>query len=198
MVNTSTSQRTHELLATVAHSNVSMARLLTHARQRLARARQSLPSGALQHLDAEDVVQQAFAETSLGSVDSTRGRHPRARHLTDEATFTHWLGSVINSLIANQRTVLAARARHAEPAALEALACPKVSVREQVDFRLRLAALLQALRAEFAHRPALLALLDQWERDGAHLDRLPGTRFNAHVVRRVARRLLQERPELRP
>ena len=175
-----------------------MAWLLTHARQRLARARQSLPSGALQHLDAEDVVQQAFAETWLGSVDSTCGRHPRARHLTDEATFTHLLGSVINSLVANQRTMLAARVRHAELAALAELTCPAVPVREQVDFRLRLAALLQALRAEFAHRPVLLALLDQWERDGAHWDRLPGTRFNAHVVRRAARRLFLERPELRP
>ena len=77
------------------------------------------------------------------------------------------------------------------------IACPAPSVREQVDFRLRLAALITELRAEFAHRPVLLALLDQWSRDGAHLDRLPGKPFSAHVLRVAARRILRRSPDLR-
>jgi len=174
-----------------------MARLRAHAHRRLERARRSLPADALNQLAADDLVQQALTETFSGTLARNRGRHPRRPHLANLSAFTTWLGSTINSLVSNQRVALAARVRRTELSLAGEIACPAPSVREQVDFRLRLAALITELRAEFAHRPALLELLEQWERDGAHLDRLPGKPFNAHVVRHAARRVLRRSPDLR-
>ena len=174
-----------------------MARLCAHAHRRLERARHSLPADALNQLAAEDFVQQALTETFIGTLARNRGRHPRRQHLANPAVFTDWLGSTINSLVSNHRVALAARMRRTELSLAGEIACPAPSVREQVDFRLRLAALIEELRAEFAHRPVLLELLAQWERDGAHLDRLPGKPFNAHVVRHAARRILRRSPDLR-
>ena len=174
-----------------------MAQLRGHAHRRLERARHSLPADALNQLAADDLVQQALTETFLGTLGRNRGRHPRRQHLANLRVFTDFLGSTINSLVSNQRVALASRIRRTELSLAGEIACPAPSVREQVDFRLRLAALIQELRSEFAHRPVLLELLDQWLRDGPHLDRLPGKPFNAHVVRRAARRILLRSPDLR-
>lgn len=174
-----------------------MAQLRGHARRRLERARHSLPADALNQLAADDFVQQALAETFIGTLARHRGRHPRRTHLANLPVFKHFLQSTINSLVSNQRVALAASIRRTELSLAAEIACPAPSVREQVDFRLRLAALITELRAEFAHRPVLLKLLDQWLRDGAHLDRLPGKPFNAHVVRLAARRILRRSPDFR-
>ena len=171
-----------------------MAQLRAHAHRRLERARHSLPADALNQLAADDLVQQALTETFIGTLARNRGRHPRRQHLTNLRVFTDFLGSTINSLVSNQRVALAARVRHTGLSLAAEIACPAPSVREQVDFRLRLAALFEELRAEFAHRPVLLELLAEWARDGAHLDRLPGKPFNAHAVRQAARRILRRSP----
>ena len=174
-----------------------MARLRAHAHRRLERARHSLPADALNQLAADDLVQQALTETFIGTLARNRGRHPRRQHLVNLPVFRDFLGSTINSLVSNQRVALAASIRRTELSLAGEIACPAPSVREQVDFRLRLAALIQELRSEFAHRPVLLELLDQWLRDGPHLDRLPGKPFNAHVVRLAARRILRRSPDFR-
>ncbi len=174
-----------------------MAQLRAHAHRRLERARHSLPADALNQVAADDFVQQALAETFIGTLAPNRGRHPGRQHLANLPAFTYWLQSALNSLVSNQRVALAASIRRTELSLAGELACPAPSVREQVDFHLRLAALIQELRSEFAHRPVLLELLDQWLRDGAHLDRLPGKSFNAHVVRLAARRILRRSPDLR-
>jgi len=197
VVNHRLAHRTRELLDQVANSPVSMAQLRAHAHRRLERARHSLPTDALNQLAADDLVQQALTETFIGTLTCQWGRHPRRPHLANLSAFTAWLGSTINSLVSNQRVALAARVRRTELSLAGEIACPAPGVREQVDFRLRLAALITELRAEFAHRPVLLELLDQWERDGAHLDRLPGKPFNAHVVRQAARRVLRGSPDFR-
>ena len=174
-----------------------MAQLRAHAHRRLERARHSLPADALNQLAADDLVQQALTETVIGTLARNRGRHPRRQQLANLPAFTVFLGNTINSLVSNQRVALAARIRRTELSLAAEIACPAPGVREQVDFRLRLAALITELRAEFAHRPVLLKLLDQWLRDGAHLDRLPGKPFNAHVVRQAARRILRRSPDFR-
>jgi len=190
----SIAQRTRELLDQVANSPATMAQLRAHAHRRLERARHSLPVDALNQLAADDLVQQALAETFIGTLARNRGRHPRRQHLANLRVFTDFLGSTINSLVSNQRVALAARMRRTELSLAAEVVCPAPSVQAQVDFRLRLAALITELRAEFAHRPVLLALLNAWERDGAHLDRLPGKPFNAYVVRQAARRILLRSP----
>lgn len=190
-------QRTRELLDQVANSQATMAQLRAHAHRRLERARHSLPADALNQLAADDLVQQALTETFIGTLARNRGRHPRRQHLANLPDFRDFLGNAINSLVSNQRVALAARIRRTELSLAAELACPAPSVQAQVDFSLRLAALITELRAEFAHRPVLLALLDQWSRDGAHLDRLPGKPFSAHVLRVAARRILRRSPDLR-
>ena len=174
-----------------------MAQLRAHAHRRLERARHSLPADALNQLAADDLVQQALTETFIGTLARNRGRHPRRQQLANLPDFRDFLGSTINSLVSNQRVAFAARIRRTELSLVAEIACPAPSLREEVDFRLRLAALISELRAEFAHRPVLLKLLDQWLRDGAHLDRLPGKPFNAHVVRLAARRILRHSPDFR-
>jgi len=190
-------QRTRDLLDQVANSPAIMAQLRGHAHHRLECARHSLPADALNQLAADDLVQQALTETFLGTLARNRGRHPRRQHLANLPVFRDFLGSAINSLVSNQRVALAARIRRTELSLAAEITCPAPGVREQVDFRLRLAALITELRAEFAHRPVLLKLLDQWLRDGAHLDRLPGSPFNAYLVRQAARRILRRSPDLR-
>lgn len=173
-----------------------MAQLRAHAHRRLERARHSLPAEALRHLAADDFVQEALTETFIGTLARNRGRHPRRQHLANLRVFTDFLGSTINSLVSNQRVALSARVRRTELSLAAEIACPAPSVREQVDFRLRLAALIEELRTEFARHPVLLELLAEWARDGAHLDRLPGKPFNAHAVRQAARRILRRSPDL--
>lgn len=193
-----TSLLTRRRLDEVADSPAILAQLQRYAKRRLARARRSLPEGALPHLDGEDLVQEALAETFVGTLSRERGRHPRQHHLTSLPDYTRWLQSVINSLVANLRASAAARARRIRLEGAFELVCPAPNAREVADFRLRMAALLTELRREFAHRPVILALLRDWERDSAHLDRLPGKPFNTHVVRQAVRRILRRRPELRP
>lgn len=197
MVKSRLAHRTRELLDQVANSPATMAQLRAHAHRRLERTRHSLPADALNQIAADDLVQQALAETFIGTLAHNRGRHPGRQHLANLSAFRGFLGSTINSLVSNQRMALAARVRRTELSLAAEIACPAPSVQAQVDFRLRLAALITELRAEFARRPVLLALLDQWERDGTHLDRLPGKPFNAHVVRQAARRVLRRSPDLR-
>ena len=167
-----TSLLTRRRLDEVAESPVIIAQLQRHAERRLARVRRSLPEGALQQLDGEDLVKEALVEAFVGTLSHERGRHPRKRHLTSGPEFTRWLQSVLNSLAANLRASAAARARRIKLEGAFELVCPAPNACEVADFRLRMAALLTELRREFAHRPVILALLRDWERDSAHLDRL--------------------------
>ena len=182
---------TRDLLEQVAHSPNLLRSLRAHAERRLHRVRRSLPEGAMQHLDGEDLVQEALAMAFLGLRSRKQGRHPRPKHRADLVAFTHWLRSLINSLVSNLRAGALARCRRLKRHLELATPRHEPGVLDQVDFQLRMAALIAALRREFSGRPVILQLLRDWERDCAHLDRLPGKPFNAHVVRQAAKRFLR-------
>ena len=82
-------------------SETHLADLRRFAHQRIQRAQLELRQGALQRLEAEDLVQEVICEILSGAESADSGYHPEPRDVETLLQFLDWMRTLIQRRIAN-------------------------------------------------------------------------------------------------
>ena len=184
-----------ELLS--ALSETQYRRLLGYARLRLrAAASTRWLQQCLAATDGEDLVHQAVLKLLLGEQDPALGRHLKPGHRVSQEAFVACVKGVICSDLSN--LVNSARSRHnhafiGDPD-VEAGAVEPVEAQDPRDLLSRRdlhRVFFRQLYERIATRPALLAVVQDWEQRFYEDDRIGHTGSNRDLVYRV-RRLARE------
>jgi hypothetical protein len=178
-----------ELLSALSEEHYQ--RLIGFARFRLrAVANSRWLQQCLAVTDAEDLVHQAILKLHLGEQDPSLGRHLKPHHCGNMESFLACVKGVINSDLSN----LVNEARHRHPHSFigdpeqesDAVEPPESQNTHDLLSRRDLhRVLFQQLYQRIANQPALLEVVQDWDRRFDDDDRIGSVGMNRDLVYRV-------------
>ena len=150
-----THQRVSEL------SDADLGTLRRFAQQCIHRAELELRQGALQRLEAEDLVQEVICEILTGAESPNEGYHPEPHDVGTLPQFVDWMRTLIQRRIARAGLFAAASPELPEPKeVIPATVPPAPSDKLPSEIEQS----FTALRTEYADEPQVLEVLEAWEK----------------------------------